>query len=101
MIKRHKEKRPKKLFGAMADRRTESSPSFTRILSRHGLCSPDMRVPDVFALYLRIGADSVVSALKPRTATPRTNVLGIYWRTAAALEKMNKEQLAALRERFS
>ena len=100
MKRRNKEKRPKKLFGAMADRKNEEIPSFTRILSKHGLCAADLPVCEAFNLFTRIASDSVVKLLKPKTVIPKTNVLGIYSRTAAALDKMNAAQKTALLERL-
>jgi len=85
----------------MADRQIETSPSFTRILSKHGLCSADLPIPAAFDLFTRIGSDPIVKAMKPRATVPRTNVLGIYASTAAALDKMTAVQLTALTERLA
>jgi hypothetical protein len=98
MKKRYKEKRPR--LGAMADRQKEESPSFTRILHKHGLCPSDMPVCAAFALFNRVCADAVVQALKPRAVVPKTNVLGVYAATATALDKMTTVQKQALLERL-
>ena len=95
---RYKEKRP---LGAMADRKSESVPSFTRIMSKHGLCAADAHVAVAYDIFTRVSADPVVQALKPRAVIPRTNVLGIYAATAAALERMNTAQKQALLERLT
>ncbi len=84
----------------MADRQRESEPSFTRILSKHGLCPADMPVCEAFNLFTRVGSDPVVQALKPRTVVPKTNQLGIYALTAAALDKMTAAQKKLLLERL-
>jgi hypothetical protein len=97
--RQYREKRPR--LGCMADRTTETIPSFTRILARHSLCSADLPIPDAFDLFTRIGSDPVVMSLKPRATVPRTNVLGIYASTAAALDKMTAAQLTALTERLA
>jgi hypothetical protein len=96
--RRFREKRPK--LGAMAARQSETAPSFTRILHKHGLCPNDMPVCAAFNLFVRVGNDPLVTALKPRAVVPRTNQLGIYAATAAALDSMTKVQLGALRERL-
>ncbi len=95
--RRYREKRP---LGAMADRQRETSPSFTRILHKHGLCPADLPTPAAFDLFTRVGSDPVVQALKPRTVVPKTNQLGIYALTAAALDKMRAAQKTELLERL-
>jgi len=97
--RKFKEKRPKRL-GAMADRQRETSPSFTRILHRHGLCPADLSTPAAFYLFTRIGSDPVVVALKPRAVVPKTNQLGTYARTAAALDRLTAAQKTELLERL-
>jgi hypothetical protein len=103
MRKRYREKRPKRL-GAMADRQTETSPSFTRILHRHGLCPADLPPAEAFDLYTRIGSDPVVLALKPRAILPKTNQLAVYTATERALAKLTAAQkqslLGRLQDRF-
>jgi hypothetical protein len=58
-------------------------------------------VSEAFDLFTKIASDSVVIALKPRTTVPRTNVLGIYGATAAALSRLNDAQKAKLLERIA
>ena len=99
MRKRYREKRPKRL-GAMADRQRETSPSFTRILSKHGLCPADMPTPAAFDLFTRIGSDPVVLALKPRATLPKTNQLAVYTATERALAKLKDAQKSELLERL-
>jgi hypothetical protein len=92
-----REKRP---LGAMRDREIETAPSFTRILHKHGLCPSDMPASNAFDLFTRVGSDVVVQAMKPRTVVPKTNQLGIYAPTAAALDKMTAAQKKALLQRL-
>jgi hypothetical protein len=92
-------KQPRKNRTSLGKRR-EQQPSFTRILHRHGLCPAAMSVSDAFDLFLRVAADHVVIALKPRTIVPKTNQLGIYAPTAAALAKMTEVQKKALLQRL-
>jgi len=103
MRKRYREKRPKRL-GAMADRQRETSPSFTRILSKHGLCPADMPTAAAFDLFTRIGSDPSVLALKPRVTLPKTNQLAVYTATERALAKLTPAQkeslLGRLKDRF-
>ncbi len=96
---RYKEKRPKRL-GAMADRQRETSPSFTRILSKHGLCPADLPPAEAFDLYTRIGSDPAVLALKPREILPKTNQLAVYTATERALAKLTATQKTELLERL-
>jgi len=97
--RQYKEKRPR--LGAMAERKTESFPSFTRILHRHGLCSIDLSAGAAFDLFTRVGADPIVKTMKPKTTVPRTNVLEAYAGTAAALDKMTAVQKTELLERLA
>jgi hypothetical protein len=92
-----REKRP---LGAMRERENETAPSFTRILSKHGLCPADTPASAAFDLFTRVGADPVTQALKPRAVVPKTNVLGIYAATAAALDRMTAVQKKALLQRL-
>jgi hypothetical protein len=84
----------------MADRQSETAPSFTRILHKHGICPADMPLIAAFDLFNRVGADPVVQAMKPRAVLPRINVLGIYAATAAALDRMTAVQKTSLLERL-
>jgi hypothetical protein len=83
----------------MADRQTESSPSFTRILHRHGLCSIDLSACEAFDLFTRVGADPIVKANRPKATVPRTNILEVYAGTAAALDRMTAAEKKSLLER--
>jgi hypothetical protein len=85
----------------MADRQTESFPSFTRILHRHSLCSVDLPVCEAFDLFTRISADPIVRAMKPKATVPRTNVLEAYAGTAAALDKLSAADKKELLERLA
>jgi hypothetical protein len=87
-------------LGAMADRKKESTPSFTRILCRHLLCPADMPACVAFSLFMRVSSDPLVQALKPRAVVPKTNQLGVYAAVAGALDSMTEKQLAALRDRL-
>jgi hypothetical protein len=97
--RQYKEKRPR--LGAMADRKTESTPSFTRILFRHGLCLADLSAREAFDLFTRVGADPIVKAMKPKATVPRTNILDAYAGTAAALDRMTAAQKNELLERLA
>jgi len=100
--RQYKEKRPKQLrLGAMAERQTESTPSFTRILFRHGLCSADLSAREAFDLFTRVGADHIVKANRPKSTVPRTNILGIYANTAAALDRLSALEKTDLLERLA
>ena len=92
-----REKRP---LGAMAERQTETTPSFTRIMHKHGLCPADTSACAAFDLFTRVGSDPVVQAMKPRTVVPKTNQLGIYAATAAALDRLTAAQKKALLQRL-
>jgi len=97
--RQYKEKRPKRL-GAMVDRQREAAPSFTRILAKHKLCPADLPFAAAFDLFLHIGSDPVVVGLKPRAVVPKTNQLGTYARTAAALDRLTAAQKTELLERL-
>ena len=97
--RRYQEKRPR--LGAMAERKSETIPSYTRILSRHGLCPADLPVSDAFDLFTKVSADPEVIALKPKALLPRVNILHLYSRTASALEKMSDKQKVKLLQRIA
>ena len=84
----------------MANRKSETSPSFTRILHKHGLCPADLPVCAAFDLFTRVGSDPLVQRLKPRSVVPKTNQLGIYAATAEALDKMTAVEKKALLKRL-
>jgi hypothetical protein len=85
----------------MAERTTEVSPSFTRILHRHGLCSADLSACEAFDLFTRVGADPIVKANRPKATVPRTNVLAVYAGTASALDRMTVADKKELLERMA
>ena len=99
-MRRHRYKEKPKRLGAMADRQRETSPSFTRILHRHGLCPADLPPAEAFDLYTRIGSDPAVLALKPREILPKTNQLAVYTATERALAKLTATQKTELLERL-
>jgi hypothetical protein len=78
------------------------TPSYHRILVKHGLIEKTLPVSDAYEVFLKVGADAVVQKLR-REATPGNkikHVPALYLATAMALQGMTKQELEALKLRI-
>jgi len=78
------------------------TPSYHRILVKHGLIEKTLSVSDAYEVFLKVGADPVVQKLR-REVTPGNkikHVPALYLVTAMALQGMTKQELEALKLRI-
>jgi hypothetical protein len=78
------------------------TPSYHRILVKHGLIEKTMSVFDAYEVFLKVGADPAVQKLRREVAhgSKMKHVPALYLATAMALQGMTKQELEALKLRI-
>jgi hypothetical protein len=78
------------------------SPSYHRILVKHGLIEKTLSIPDAYKVFLKVGADPEVQNLRRKVehGNKMKHVPALYLATAMALQGMTKQELEALKLRI-